>query len=302
MKKLGALAVAAACLLLATPAVSSAQAPAVSAPAPASPASPLIANVLGPASRLDEDLRVLTDEIGGRITGSAGYEKSLRWGQDAFRRAGVDSVKLEAYDAPARWEPESASAKLVAPEQFPVRVVSFGLAPSTPGALTAPLVDAGEGRARRLPEPRAESEGRDRPGPLETHADLPGPLHRIPRRARDGPGGGGQRRRRDPLHLDPAAHPAVPAHEQLGRHDRPASGGAGGARGRAAPAPTRRKARRGEAVARRPQPGGRAMAAAATSSPRSGDPRSPKRSCSSGPTWMRGISGRERSTTVSTAR
>lgn len=140
MKKLGALvvAVAAACLLLSTLSVSSAQAPEVSAPRPGTPISPLIADVLGPGSRLDEDLRVLTDEIGGRITGSAGYEKSLRWGQEAFRRAGVQSVKLQPYDAPARWEPESASAMLVAPAQFPVRVVSFGLAPSTPGALTAP--------------------------------------------------------------------------------------------------------------------------------------------------------------------
>lgn len=145
MKKLRALGVAAACLLLSTLSVS-AQAPAVSAPAPAMPSSPLIAEVLGPGSRLDEDLRVLTDEIGGRITGGAGYEKSLRWGQEAFRRAGVESVKLEPYDAPARWEPESASAMLVAPAQFPVRVVSFGMAPSTSGALTAALVDAGEGR------------------------------------------------------------------------------------------------------------------------------------------------------------
>jgi carboxypeptidase Q len=139
MKKLGALAVAAACLLLSTLPVSS-------VPAAATPASPLIAEVLGPRSRLDEDLRVLTDEIGGRITGSAGYEESLRWGQEAFRRAGVESVKLESYDAPARWEAESASAMLVAPEKFPMRVVSFGLTPSTPGALTVPLVDAGEGR------------------------------------------------------------------------------------------------------------------------------------------------------------
>ena len=148
MKKLGApvIVVAAACLLLSAGSVSSAQAPGVSAPAQGTPTSPLIADVLGPGSRLDEDLRVLADEIGGRITGSAGYEKSLRWGQEAFRRAGVDSVKLEPYDAPARWEPESASAMLVAPAQFPVRVVSFGMAPSTPGPLTAPLVDAGEGR------------------------------------------------------------------------------------------------------------------------------------------------------------
>jgi Zn-dependent M28 family amino/carboxypeptidase len=95
---------------------------------------------------MEEDLRTLVDEIGGRITGSAGYEKSLQWGVEAFRRAGVDSVKLEPYDAPAKWEPESAKALVVSPFQFPVDVISFALAPSTPTqGLKASLVDAGDG-------------------------------------------------------------------------------------------------------------------------------------------------------------
>jgi len=106
----------------------------------------LIAEVLGPQSRLEEDLRILADEIGGRVTGSAGYEAALAWGNEAFRRAGVDSVRLESYAAPAKWEAESATAAVVAPFRFPVRVVSFGLAPSTAGLLTAPLLDGGEGR------------------------------------------------------------------------------------------------------------------------------------------------------------
>ncbi len=106
----------------------------------------LIERLTGPTSRLESNLRVLTDEVGGRVTGSAGYERALRWGVDAFRRAGVDSVKLESYPVPARWEAVSASASVVAPSQFPLRVVSLGLAPSTPGALTAPLVDVGSGR------------------------------------------------------------------------------------------------------------------------------------------------------------
>src|SRR5712691_4568687 len=75
----------------------------------------LIGEVLSPRSRMEEDLRVLTDEIGGRVTGSPAYEESLRWGVEALRRAGVDSVLLEAYGAPAKWEGRSASAAVVAP-------------------------------------------------------------------------------------------------------------------------------------------------------------------------------------------
>ncbi|MEP6994885.1 MAG: M28 family peptidase [Acidobacteriota bacterium] len=106
----------------------------------------LIQRLTGPSSRLEADLRVLTDEIGGRVTGSEGYERALRWGIDAFHRAGVDSVRLESYPAPAKWEAVSASASVIEPWEFSVRVASYALAPSTSGPLIAPLVDAGHGR------------------------------------------------------------------------------------------------------------------------------------------------------------
>jgi hypothetical protein len=109
------------------------------------PAAAAIEKLTGPSSRMEADLRRLTDEIGGRVTGSTGYDKSLQWGVDAFKRAGVDSVKLETYPVALKWEPVSASAEVVAPVAFPLSVVSFGLAPATPGPLTAPVVDAGMG-------------------------------------------------------------------------------------------------------------------------------------------------------------
>ena len=109
-------------------------------------AAAVIQSATGPASHLEGDLRALTDQIGGRVTGSAACAKALQWGMDAFRRAGVDAVRLESYPVPAQWEGISASASVVAPEAFPVRVVSLGLTPSTPGPLTAPLVDAGDGK------------------------------------------------------------------------------------------------------------------------------------------------------------
>jgi hypothetical protein len=105
----------------------------------------LIQRTTGPSSRLDKDLRVLTDEIGGRVTNSPGYEKALKWGVEAFRRAGVDDVRLESYPVPATWEAISISTALVSPSEAPLRAVSLGLAPSTPGPVTAAVVDVGEG-------------------------------------------------------------------------------------------------------------------------------------------------------------
>lgn len=117
-------------------------------PASAAPSTEtLIAEVLSARSGLEANLRTLTDEIGGRVTGSPAYEKALEWGIAAFRRAGVDSVNVEPYESPAKWEAELARAELELPVPFPLRVVSFGLAPSTPGVVAAPLVDAGMGRA-----------------------------------------------------------------------------------------------------------------------------------------------------------
>lgn len=105
----------------------------------------IVSEVLSGRSRMEEDLRILCDEVGGRPTGSMAYTAALQWGLEAFRRAGVDSVTLESYDAPARWEPVSAEASVVSPVRFLLRVVSFGNAPSTPAKLDTALVDAGNG-------------------------------------------------------------------------------------------------------------------------------------------------------------
>jgi hypothetical protein len=114
-------------------------------PSPARKTPAIVSEVLSDRSRMEEDLRILCDEIGGRPTGSMAYGAALEWGLEAFRRANVDNVTLEYYVAPAKWEPIDAEASVVSPVRFPLRVVSFGNAPSTSGKITALLVDAGNG-------------------------------------------------------------------------------------------------------------------------------------------------------------
>jgi carboxypeptidase Q len=121
-------------------------------PAPARKTPAIAAEVLSDRSRMEEDLRLLCDEVGGRPTGSMAYGAALQWGVDAFRRAKVDTVALESYDAPARWEPIGAEAEVISPFRFPLRVVSFANAPSTREKIKAPPVDAGSGK-------RADFEG-----------------------------------------------------------------------------------------------------------------------------------------------
>jgi carboxypeptidase Q len=141
----------------------------------ARPAAALIGEVLSPRNQMEENLRVLTDEIGGRVTGSPGYEAALQWGVEAFRRAGVDSAALESYDAPARWEAELARASVVSPYRFPLRVTSFALAPSTDGVLTAKLFDAGAGHRADFEKAGAKAKGAIalvRTKPMKSFEDL----------------------------------------------------------------------------------------------------------------------------------
>src|SRR5260370_700141 len=52
-------------------------------------AAKILPIVMGP-SPLEENLRRLTDEVGGRVTGTPVMAKAVQWGVGAFRAAGVE--------------------------------------------------------------------------------------------------------------------------------------------------------------------------------------------------------------------
>ncbi len=96
-------------------------------------------------SPLEENLRRLTDEIGGRVTGSPEMAKAVDWAVAAFRAAGV-GVHTEKYLLPTTWSEGETRLELLGPVQFPVSLVSEGLSPATPpGGLEGTLVDVGDG-------------------------------------------------------------------------------------------------------------------------------------------------------------
>ena len=105
----------------------------------------LVAAVLGPTP-LAEDLRSLTDEIGGRPTGSEANLRAVEWGLERFRDAGV-AARKEAFEMPALWLERSASAEVAgATVRFAPRVAAMPFSAGTEdGGLTAPLLDGGSG-------------------------------------------------------------------------------------------------------------------------------------------------------------
>ncbi len=105
----------------------------------------ILSNALGP-SPLEENLRRLTDEIGGRMTGSAAMGRGTSWAVAAFRQAGVDDVHTEKYTIPVAWSEGETRLEVLSPIPFLVRLVSVGWSPPTPAqGVEADVVDVGAG-------------------------------------------------------------------------------------------------------------------------------------------------------------
>jgi carboxypeptidase Q len=107
-------------------------------------AAKILPIVMGP-SPLEENLRRLTDEIGGRVTGTPQMARAVEWGVGAFRAAGVD-VHTEKYTLPVTWSEGDTHLEMFGPLKFPIRLKSEAWSPATPaGGLEAAVVDVGYG-------------------------------------------------------------------------------------------------------------------------------------------------------------
>ena len=94
---------------------------------------------------MEENLRRLTDEVGGRVTGTPQMAKAVEWGLAAFRAAGVD-VHTEKYTLPVTWSEGDTRLEILGPVRFPLRLQSEGWSPATPvGGIEATVVDVGYG-------------------------------------------------------------------------------------------------------------------------------------------------------------
>ncbi|MGH9744029.1 MAG: M20/M25/M40 family metallo-hydrolase [Candidatus Acidiferrum sp.] len=107
-------------------------------------AAKILPQVLGPSS-MEENLRRLTDEIGGRATGTPAMAKAVAWAIAAFRAEGIE-VHTENYTLPVTWSEAHTQLELLGPLNFPVRLVAEGWSPATPSTgIETNLVDVGYG-------------------------------------------------------------------------------------------------------------------------------------------------------------
>src|SRR5215472_7647891 len=120
-------------------------------------------------SPLEENLRKLTNDIGGRVSGSREMAEAVDWAVAALRAAGVD-VHTEKFMLPIYWTEGATRLNLLGPVSFRVSLVAEGLSPATPPeGLEAALVDVGYGTPADFAAAGSSAKG----AILLVHADIP---------------------------------------------------------------------------------------------------------------------------------
>lgn len=93
-----------------------------------------------------ENLRTLTDTIGGRVSGSTAYDRAVSFALDRFAAYGYANARRDPFELPTSWLRGSERLGIVAPADEDIPVAQFGwTAPTPPGGLAAPIVDVGGG-------------------------------------------------------------------------------------------------------------------------------------------------------------
>jgi hypothetical protein len=122
----------------------------------------LIATMKAPTPIIS-DLKELTDEIGGRLTGTQANKKSVNWALKKFHAAGV-SAKKESFTMPRAWVEKSISAKVFNSRiNFSPRIVAMPFTNKTHyQGLTAKIVNLRKGVESDFEEKNADNYLKDK--------------------------------------------------------------------------------------------------------------------------------------------
>ncbi|HEV7894098.1 MAG TPA: M20/M25/M40 family metallo-hydrolase [Pyrinomonadaceae bacterium] len=103
----------------------------------------------------------LSDDIGSRLTGSAGARRAEEWAEGEFKRLGLSNVRREPYRMYASWERGPASAALLSEGlRRPLAVASYTWTPGTGGAFEGEVVDVGAGKPEDVLRVASQLKGR----------------------------------------------------------------------------------------------------------------------------------------------
>jgi carboxypeptidase Q len=88
-------------------------------------------------------LETLSDNIGGRITGTPGSHAAAELILKTLKDAGFDSAHFEEYDLASSWQHGPAIGEVISPVRRPILIGTYGWAPGTPGPIEVPVMDFG---------------------------------------------------------------------------------------------------------------------------------------------------------------
>ena len=91
-------------------------------------------------SRVEADLRYLTDIIGPRLTGSPAMRRANEWTAAKLREYGADTAVLEPWPFGVTWERGPIAVRLLEPHTRWIQAASWAWAPGTNGAVAGDVV------------------------------------------------------------------------------------------------------------------------------------------------------------------
>ncbi|HVO77136.1 MAG TPA: M28 family peptidase, partial [Candidatus Bathyarchaeia archaeon] len=101
-------------------------------------------------SETKDNMRVLCDSIGGRVSGSEGARMALDFAEGLLKKYGLAGVHRETYELQG-WFRGPFTCEVVSPRRFAVHALALGNTPSTPpGGIEAEVVDASHGNPVEL--------------------------------------------------------------------------------------------------------------------------------------------------------
>lgn len=99
-------------------------------------------------------LEIVTDTIGGRITGSPQSHATAELILKTLKEAGFENAHFEEYELTSTWRHGPAVGEVISPVRRALMIGSYGWVPGTPGAIEVSLVDFGAPSEDHVP--RAE--------------------------------------------------------------------------------------------------------------------------------------------------
>lgn len=88
-------------------------------------------------------LEILSDGIGGRITGSPESRATADLILKTLKQAGFDNAHFEEYEIDSGWQHGPAIGEVISPVRRALYVGSYGWAPGTAGSIEVPVADIG---------------------------------------------------------------------------------------------------------------------------------------------------------------